>query len=217
MKVEIWSDLVCPWCYVGKHRFEAALARFEGRDEVEVVWRAFELDPAAPTEHRGDYAARLARKYGVALDEARTMIETMTRVGAESGIGFRFDIARPGNTLDAHRLVQWAADGGEGRQGDLVQRLFAATFNEGRPIGDHATLAAVAAEAGLDSDGAWAVLGSDRYAFAVRGDEREARALGIHAVPFFVIDRAYGLAGAHPPGAILGALQEAARAPTATT
>jgi len=188
MKVEIWSDVVCPWCYVGKRRFESALGRFEHRDQVEVVWRAFELDPSAPPEREGAYAERLATKYRVDATEARAMIDRMVSTGAADGLELRFDRARPGNTFDAHRLLHLALD--RGVQGALKERLLAATFTEGAPIGDADTLAGVAGLAGLDPDEARAVLDGDAYAAEVRADERRAATLGISAVPFFVVDGA---------------------------
>jgi hypothetical protein len=137
VKVEIWSDVVCPWCYVGKRRFEAALARFPHRDEVEVVWRAFELDPAAPAERTGDYTARLAEKYGVEHAQAAAMVDGMTRAAAADGLRFRFDIARTGNTFDAHRVVHLALD--RGRQDAVKERFFRGYLTEGEPIGDRPT------------------------------------------------------------------------------
>jgi len=207
MKVEIWSDVVCPWCYVGKRRFEAALARFEHRDEVEVVWRAFELDPSAPPEREGAYAERLATKYRVDATEARAMIDRMVSAGAVDGLELRFDRARPGNTFDAHRLLHLALD--RGVQDTLKERLLAATFTEGAPIGEAGALAVLAADAGLDPDEVRTVLDSDAYAAEVRADERRAATLGISAVPFFVVDGAYGVSGAQPPDVLLGVLEQA--------
>ena len=177
MKVEIWSDVVCPWCYVGKRRFEQALAGFPHRDEVEVVWRSFELDPSAPPERTGDYAGHLAGKYGVPLAQAQQMLDTMTATAAQEGLEFSFATARPGSTFDAHRLLHLAAD--RGVQGAVKERLLRATFTEGEPIGDHDALVRLVAEAGLDADEAREVLASDRYAAEVRGDEQQARAYGI--------------------------------------
>ena len=192
MQVEIWSDVVCPWCYVGKRRFELALSAFDHRDAVEVVWRSFELDVDAPREREGDYAGRLAAKYGVDPDEAQVMIDRMVRLADEVGIDMRFDRLRAGNTFDAHRLLHWARE--HGLQGELGERLFRAVFCEGVPVGDRAALAELAADVGLD--GAAAVLQSGAYAADVRADEQEAAALGCRGVPFFVIDRRYAIAGA---------------------
>ncbi len=209
MTVEIWSDVVCPWCYIGKRRFEAALARFEHREEVELVWRSFELDATAPpsTAEQGPYAERLATKYRCSEADAQAMIDTMTAAATAEGLDFRFDLARPGNTFDAHRLLHLAA--AHGRQDALKERLDLATFSEGAAVSDHAELARLAAAVGLDEAEVRAVLGSDRYADAVRADEADARRLGISGVPFFVIDRRYGVSGAQPADLLLAALQQA--------
>ncbi len=207
MKVEIWSDVVCPWCYVGKRRFESALGRFEHRDEVEVVWRSFELDPSAPRLREGNYAERLAAKYGVCVAEAGAMIDRMVQAGKADGLELRFDRARPGNTFDAHRLLHLAAE--RAVQDGLKERLLAATFTEGAPIGDPDTLAGLAAEVGVDADEVRTVLDGDAYAADVRTDERRAAALGISAVPFFVVDETYGVPGAQPPDVLLGVLEQA--------
>jgi predicted DsbA family dithiol-disulfide isomerase len=201
--VEIWSDIACPWCYVGKRRFEAALAAFAHRDEVRVTWRSFELDPQAPREREGDRAAHLAEKYGTTREQAVAMQERMTAVAAGEGLTFRFDIARSGNTFDAHRLVHLAA--AHGRQDAMKERLCRAYLGEGRLVGDPAVLEELAVEVGLPADEAREVLAGDRYADEVREDERTATALGITAVPFFVVDRALGVAGAQPPD-VLGEL-----------
>lgn len=207
MRVEIWSDVVCPWCYIGKRRFESALEQFEHRDEVEVVWRAFELDPNAPVEREGRYIERLSSKYRIPVAEAEAMVERMTRSGDDAGVDIRFDIARPGNTFDAHRLIHL---GGErGVQDAVKERMMAATFSEGRPTGRRETLVEVAVEAGLDADEVRAVLDGDRFADEVRADEVTARELGISAVPFFVVDRRYGIPGAQHPDVILDVLRQA--------
>jgi predicted DsbA family dithiol-disulfide isomerase len=207
MRVEIWSDVVCPWCYIGKRRFEQALAAFPHRDEVDVIWRAFELDSSAPAERTGGYADNLAAKYGVPVAQAQQMIDTMTAAAAQDGLDFHFDTARPGNTFDAHRLLHLAAE--RGVQDAVKERLLRATFTEGEPIGDAETLVRLVAEAGLDADEARAVLASDRYAAEVRGDERQAQAYGITGVPFFVVDGRYGVSGAQPAEALGQVLSQA--------
>ena len=207
MRVEIWSDVVCPWCYVGKRRFEAALAAFPHRDQVEVVWRSFELDAGAPAERVGDYAQLLADKYGFPVEQGRQMIDTMTQTAAQEGLDFRFDLARVGNTFDAHRLLHLAHD--RGVQDAVKERLMRATFTEGEPIGDRETLVRLVAEAGLAAEDARAVLASDRYAAEVRADQAQARAYGISGVPFFVVDAAYGVNGAQPVEALAQVLATA--------
>src|SRR5882724_10552249 len=136
LRVDVWSDIVCPWCYVGKRRLEAALARFAHRDAVEVVWHAFELDPRAPavTEARVPHAERLARKYGMSVEQAEARTRQLVDLGAADGLDFRFDRTRPGNTFHAHRLLHLAAE--EGVQDQAKERLLRAYFTEGEPIGD---------------------------------------------------------------------------------
>ncbi|HEY4025180.1 MAG TPA: DsbA family oxidoreductase [Candidatus Dormibacteraeota bacterium] len=207
MKVEIWSDVVCPWCYIGKRRFEHALERFEHRDEVEVVWRSFELDPQAPRERGTDPASHLAEKYGIGRDEAVAMQARVTGVAAEEGLTYRLDAARSGNTFDAHRLLQLARE--RGVQGAVEERLFAAYFTEGESIGDVETLVRLAASAGLDAAEARELLRGDGHAEGVRADEREAAELGARGVPFFVIDRRYGVSGAQAADVLLQALERA--------
>jgi predicted DsbA family dithiol-disulfide isomerase len=213
VQVEIWSDIACPWCYVGKRRFEAALARFEHRDQVTVTWRSFELDPGAPCERKGDRAARLAEKYGMTLAQARQAEQRLTDVAAAEGLGFRFDIARSGTTFDAHRIVHLADE--HGLQDQMKERLLRAYFTEGELIGDHQTLLRLAIEVGLPQDEGRELLAGDLYAAEVRDEEHTAVELGISAVPTFVIDRALGASGAHPPDALLELLRQgwAARAP----
>jgi predicted DsbA family dithiol-disulfide isomerase len=203
VNVEIWSDVACPWCYVGKRRFEAALAAFEHRDEVTVTWRSFELDPAAPREREVDLATHLAQKFGTSREQALAMQQRLSGVGAGDGIEFRHDIARGGNTFDAHRLLHLAA--AHDRQDALKERLLRAYHTEGEPIGDPATLERLAVEVGLPPEEVRDVLAGDRYAADVRDDERTAASFGISGVPFFVVDRSLAASGAQSPD-ILGEL-----------
>jgi predicted DsbA family dithiol-disulfide isomerase len=205
--VEIWSDIACPWCYVGKRRFEAALAAFEHRDDVRVTWRSFELDPHAPRERTLDSAAHLAEKYATSREEAQAMLQRMTDAAARDGLELRFDLARGGNTFDAHRLLHLAAS--HGVQDALKERLLRAYLTEGKLIGDPAVLEQLATEVGLPADEARAVVATDRFAAEVREDERTASSLGIRAVPFFVVDRAMGASGAQPPAVLTDMLEQA--------
>jgi len=207
MRVEIWSDVVCPWCYVGKRRFEQALAAFPHRDEVDVVWRSFELDPTAPAERTGDYAVLLATKYGFSVERGQEMVDTMTATAAKDGLDFHFERARTGNTFDAHRLIHLAAE--RGVQDAVKERLLQAAFTDGEPVGDRETLVRLVAEAGLDADEARAVLEQGTYADAVRADEAEAQRFGITGVPFFVVDRTYGVSGAQPAEVLREVLEKA--------
>jgi predicted DsbA family dithiol-disulfide isomerase len=198
--VEIWSDIACPWCYVGKRRFEAALAGFEHRDEVHVTWRSFELDPEAPAERPRSGAEHLAEKYGTSLEQAQAMNDRMTEVAAGEELEFHFERARGGNTFDAHRLVHLAAE--HGKQDAMEERLMRAYLTEGELMSDHAALARLAGEIGLPAEEVDALLSSDRFAEAVRDDERTGATLGIRGVPFFVVDRQFGASGAQPPEAL---------------
>jgi predicted DsbA family dithiol-disulfide isomerase len=207
MTVDVWSDVVCPWCFVGKRRLEAALATLPWRDAVDVRWHAFELDPAAPAKAEGTYAERLARKYRMPVAGAQQMIDRMTEAGRDDGIAFDFGRAQPGNTFDAHRLLQQAAH--ERRQDALQERLFRAYFSEGAAVSDRETLLRLAGEAGLDGERARAVLYGDAWGEAVRADERQAAALEVRGVPFFVLDGRYGVSGAQPVELLRQALERA--------
>jgi len=203
LTVEIWSDVVCPWCYVGKRRFEKALAVFEHRDEVEVVWRSFELDPYAARTREGSSAEHLARKYGMSVEQAEDMNAQMTELAAGEGLDYHLGRTRGGNSFHAHRLIQLAAEQGE--QDAVQERLFHAYFTEGEAIGELDTLNRLAAELGLDPAG----LDGNAYADAVRADEELAARIGIQGVPYFVLDRRYGVSGAQPAELLLQALDQA--------
>jgi predicted DsbA family dithiol-disulfide isomerase len=207
LTVEIWSDVVCPWCYIGKRRFEAALETFEHADEVTLMWRSFELDPEAPKQTDGTATERLAAKYGMSLERATQMHAEMTARAAADGLDFRFDRARGGNTFDAHRLIHLAAT--YGHQAAAKERLMRAYFTEGEAIGDPQTLIRLVSEVGVDAAEALDVLQTDRFAEDVREDEVLASSLGIQGVPFFVLDRRYGVSGAQPPEVLLQALEQA--------
>jgi predicted DsbA family dithiol-disulfide isomerase len=205
--VEVWADIVCSWCYVGKRHLEHALRAFPD-GTVELCWRSFELDPTLPAD-AGSADEELAHRRGLTLAEARTMHEETERMGAELGIRFDFARARRGNTFDAHRVLHMARS--EGRQVEVMDRLLAAYFTEGEPIADRDALARVAGGAGRAAEAVAAMLAGDEHAADVRDDERQAAALGITAVPFFVIDRRFGLAGAHPAETIREAIEQARR------
>jgi predicted DsbA family dithiol-disulfide isomerase len=197
---------VCPWCYLGKRRFESALARFEHRDDVEVVWRSFELDPDAGPSSSVPPAERLAAKYGMSVEDAQANHDRLTALAAEDGLEYHLDRTRGGNTFDAHRLIQLGK--ARGIQDAVKERLMRAYFTEGEHVDDHETLVRLASEAGLDADEARAVLSSDEYAEAVREDEELARRIGINGVPFFVLGRRYGVSGAQTPDVLLEALEK---------
>lgn len=207
MNVEIWSDIACPWCYIGKRRFESALEGFEHADQVEVRWRSFELDPAAPAMRPVGVVEHLAAKYGQTPAAAQAMVTNIEHVAAGEGLEFHMEKTAGGNTFDAHRLLHLARQ--RGLQHELKERLLRAYFTDGRPVADRSALAEAAVAAGLDRAEVEAVLDGHDYADAVRDDEAQAHALGISAVPFFVLDRTYGVAGAQPPEVLLDALRRA--------
>jgi predicted DsbA family dithiol-disulfide isomerase len=211
VKVEIWSDVVCPWCYIGKRRFEAALVRFAHRDDVEVVWRSFELDPGADSAlvpgDGPDYVDRLAAKLGMSRHQAQQAVASTTATAAGVGLNFHMDRALAANTFDAHRVIHLAA--ARGVQAEAKERLMHAHFVEGAAVGHRATLVRLAGEAGLDAAEVGRVLESGDYAEAVRADEAEAAALGVRGVPFFVLDRRYGVSGAQPVEHLHAALEQA--------
>ena len=207
MQVEIWSDPVCPWCYLGKRRFERALESFDHRDEVTVVYRSFELDPSAPPGVTTPTVERLAGKYGMTAGQAGEAQRQMEQRAAQDGLEFRMDGLRSGNTRDAHRLLHLAK--AHGVQAELAERLHRAYFTEQASIFDHSSLTELGVQAGLDRDDVIRVLASQEYGDAVDTDEAMAQALGANGVPLFVIDRRYGISGAQPPEVIAQVLDQA--------
>ncbi len=207
MEVEIWADVVCPWCYLGKRHFEQALDSFDHADKVQVVYRSFELDPAAPQGVTTPTVEVLAQKYGMTPDRARQAQQQMEERATADGLTFRMESLRSGNTKDAHRLLHLAK--ASDRQGELMERLLRAYFTERESIFDHDALTRLAVEAGLDPDEVADVLASDRYSDHVETDEAMARSLGATGVPLFVIDRRYGISGAQPAETITGVLERA--------
>ncbi len=207
MKIEIWSDVVCPWCYIGKRNLEVALTGFEHADQVEVEWRSYELDPSTPRRVELSMDEVLSRKYGMSQEEAITANQRMTELAATVGLEYHLDQVKIGNTFDAHRLIHLAAH--EGRGGIMKERLLRAYFTEGRAISDPATLAELAAEVGLDPARVAEVLDGDEFAEDVRADEARAMELGSTGVPFFVFDERLGVPGAQPPDVLLRLLKRA--------
>jgi predicted DsbA family dithiol-disulfide isomerase len=207
MRIDIWSDLVCPWCYIGKRRFERALDAFPHRNEVEVVHRSFQLDPASPNGHVRNHRDVLMSKYGLSEGQANAAQVTMEQTAAGEGLEFRLVGGVTGNTFDAHRLLHLARE--RGLQDGIIEQLYRAHFTQQRSIFDHDCLATLAAEAGLDADEVCRVLNSDAYADAVRKDNNEARALGASGVPFFVLDNRYRVSGAQPAEVFADALTRA--------
>lgn len=207
MRIDIWSDVVCPWCYVGKRRLERALADFPYAADVEVVWHSFELDPTAPQGGDRPTTEVLAAKYGRSAEEMRQMQQQLIDLAAADDLELRlFDNVHT-RTVDAHRLLHLARS--TGQQGELKERLLAAYFTEARNIGDHDVLQQVAVAAGLDAARVGEVLAGDEYADEVRADLEQARAYGVQGVPFFVLDGRYAISGAQPVEVFEQALRQA--------
>jgi predicted DsbA family dithiol-disulfide isomerase len=194
IQVEVWSDIVCPWCYIGKRRLERALSAFPG--DVTVEWRSFQLDPTTPTGDPRPVAESLAARKGFSPAQVRGMFAHVTRIAAEEGLAYDFDRARTANTLDAHRLLHFAK--AHGKQSELKERLMQAYFTEGADVGDQAVLARLAGEVGLDEVAAKQALADGGYLNEVHEDIATARAYGINGVPFFVFNSRIGVSGAQP-------------------
>ena len=209
MLVEIWSDVVCPWCYIGKRRFEAALARFEHADEVEVRWRSFELDPQAPFRRSGTMAEHLAAKYGTTVDEAAGRLEHMDAMARDEGLDFHLARTQGGNTFAAHRLIHLAYERDAATGAAVKEALLQAYFIELQPVSEPDVLVEVGVAAGLDRAEVEQLLEGDRFASEVREEEAEAAALGATGVPFFVFDRAFAVPGAQDPDTFLTVLRRA--------
>jgi predicted DsbA family dithiol-disulfide isomerase len=211
VRIDVWSDIVCPWCYIGKRRFERALAGFEARPDVYVVHRSFQLNPAAPRDHTTPRGEGLKAKYGLSQLELQAMEARLLKVARDEGLDFHLDEQVSGNTFDAHRVVQMARE--RGPQDVVVERLFRAYFVDGRSIFDLESLATLAADAGLDVTETRRMLASDAYSDAVAADQQEAAAVGVRGVPFFVIDGRYAISGAQPVEVFRQALEQATISP----
>ncbi len=207
MKIEIWSDVACPWCYIGKRRFEAALSAFPHKDAVEVVWRSYQLDPTLPEHYDGTELEYLSTRKGMAPEQVSQMFDHVAQQAKGEGLNYRFDSVVVANSFTAHRLIHLAA--AHGKQDAAKERLLSDHFEHGRDIGSPDYLASVGADLGLDAGDVAELLSTDKYADDVRRDFAEARALGISGVPFFVIDRKYGLSGAQPTETFTAALIQA--------
>jgi predicted DsbA family dithiol-disulfide isomerase len=205
MDLEVWSDIACSWCYVGKRRLEAALAKFDHANEINLVWRSFELDPLAPRLSIDapfkSAAETVAETRGIPLDQASAVLQLMAEIAARDGLKFHFDRYRTANTFDGHRLLHLASE--HNLQSELDEALLRGIFTNGELISDHATLRRLATDCGLPSPEVDDVLAGDRYAEAVRADERTAASFGVSGVPFFIIDRKMAVSGALPPEQLL--------------
>ncbi|MEO8179981.1 MAG: DsbA family oxidoreductase [Deltaproteobacteria bacterium] len=209
LHVDVWSDIACPWCYVGKRRLESALQQFAEQGRVHVRWHSFELNPAAPRRivEGGRYAERLAKKYGSSVQDAEARIARLTELARADGLPMDFERIAPGNTFDAHRVVHLAAE--QGCQDAMKERLLRGYLCEGEAIGEPEVLIRLATEVGLEEERVRATLSSDEFAREVRGDEAQAQELGITGVPFFVLGGRYAMSGAQPAELLLRALRQA--------
>jgi predicted DsbA family dithiol-disulfide isomerase len=199
IKIDVWSDIACPWCYIGKRNLESGLAAASTDDDapvVEVVFHSYELAPDTPVDFDGGETDYLAHHKGIPAEQAREMLDRVTGVAADAGLEYRFDKLKHTNTVKAHQLLHFAK--AEGKQPELTERLMSAYFTEGRHLGRDDELVALAADAGLDPEAARDALVSERYLDDVRADQAQAQAYGINGVPFFVIDGKYGVSGAQP-------------------
>jgi predicted DsbA family dithiol-disulfide isomerase len=206
MKVEVWSDVMCPFCYLGKRRFAVALAEFPDRDDVEVIWKSFQLNPSLETDPDISVTQYLAREKGLDVRVAEQMNDRVARMARQDGPIYNYDEVVVANTFDAHRLIHFARS--QNLQDQVMEKLFSAYFTEGRNVDDRATLIELAREVGLDGDAVAAMLDSDAYTAEVNSDIEEARQLGISGVPFFVFDRAYAVSGAQDTEVFKAALEQ---------
>ncbi|WP_421773137.1 DsbA family oxidoreductase [Gracilimonas sp.] len=205
MKIEIWSDIACPFCYIGKRHLEKALQQLPDL-EVDIVWKSFELDPNAPTESNLDIYDTLAKKYGRDREWAKQMNANMVQMAANAGLSFNMDEVKPTNSFDAHQLLHLARE--RGKQDEMKEALLSAYFTEGKHVGKPETLVQIATDIGLDKNEAEKVLENNSYSGQVVNDVEEAHRLGVQAVPFFYINEKYGLSGAQPVEVFKEALQK---------
>jgi predicted DsbA family dithiol-disulfide isomerase len=206
MKVEIWSDIACPFCYIGKRKFEQGLEQFMHNETVDVTYKSFQLDPNAAKQQNQSMSEMLAKKIGVSIEQAKEMNRHVASQASEVGLTYHLDTAIPTNTLDAHRLIQYAAT--EEKMDAMKERLLKAYFTESKNVADHSTLTLLAEEVGLDKQGVENVLFGNAYLQEVQNDQREGSQLGLQGVPFFVINRKYAVSGAQSPETFLSVLNK---------
>jgi predicted DsbA family dithiol-disulfide isomerase len=206
MKIEVWSDIACPFCYIGKRNLEKALSQYEKSEQVEIVWKSFELDPRAPKEYQRDIYSILAAKYQKTADEVRQMTQSVISMAQKSGLKFNFEQLKPVNTFDAHRLIHLAAQ--ENKADMAKEALLKAYFVEGKIVSHIETLVSIGQEIGLDPENVRNMLISKELTEEVLQDEQESRLFGVSGVPYFLINRKYQISGAQPAELFLQALQQ---------
>ena len=207
MKVEIWSDVICPFCYIGKRRIESALAQLPQRERIEITWKSFQLQPETRTDPTRNALQHLAERKGWSMDVARQVAADLSNRARDVGLAFNYDRTVVANTFDAHRLIHFATTQGKGDE--MTEQLFKSYFVDGRNIADHAFLAELAAGIGLPADEVKDALASDRFADEVRRDIDDALQMGINGVPFFVLDNKYAVSGAQDTSVFVEALTRA--------
>lgn len=206
MKVEVWSDYVCPFCYIGKRRMEEAIHQLDFKSEIEVEFKSFELDPNAPKSYEGNINELIAKKYGIPVSQAKASNDQIVAQAKAMGLNYDFNNMKPTNTFDAHRLAHYAST--QGKQEKLSERLLSAYFTEGKDLSSYEILASLAKEVGLDYNDVIRILESDQFKDVVRQDESDARSLNISGVPYFVINGKYAISGAQPTDVFLQSLKQ---------
>lgn len=206
MKIEIWSDVMCPFCYIGKRNFEKALAQFTEKEKIEIVWKSFQLDASVPDIATESYEEYLVKRKGLSAEQVKGMLQNVTQMAREAGLDYHFDRSVMVNSLKAHRLIQFAKTRNLGDEAE--ERLFHAFFTEGKSIADIDTLTQLGVEIGLDATELQVAFTDELYAYQVNQDIQEARQIGVNGVPFFVFNRKYAISGAQPPQAFLETLRK---------
>lgn len=208
MKIEIWSDIACPFCYIGKRHFEKALMQFADKEKIEVEWKSYLLDPdyVYQPESPETEAEYISRRKGISIDEARQMFTSITRMASMAGLNYDFDKVIVANTLDAHKIIQKAKEKNRGDEAE--ERFFKAFFVDGENLNEKDTLLKIAQEIGLSESEANDALTNDKYAYQVKSDIQEAAQIGVRGVPFFVFDRKHGVSGAQPTDVFLETLEK---------
>lgn len=206
MKIEIWSDVMCPFCYIGKRNFETALAQFGDKDHIEVEWKSFQLDPSIPEVASESYEEYLVKRKGMPAAQVKGMLENVTNSAKQAGLDYHFDRSQMVNSHKAHQLIQFAKSQNKGDEAE--ERLFRAFFTEGESIADTTTLIRLGKDIGLDEQEINAALNDPKYTQLVSADIKEAREIGVTGVPFFVIDRKYAVSGAQPSQAFTQSLEK---------
>ena len=206
MKIEIWSDVMCPFCYIGKRNFEKALTQFAEKEKIEIVWKSFQFDASVPDIATESYEEYLVKRKGLSAEQVKGMLQNVTQMAREAGLDYHFDRSVMVNSLKAHRLIQFAKTRKLGDE--AKERLFQAFFTEGKSIADIDTLTQLGVEIGLDATELQAAFTDELYAYQVNQDIQEARQIGVNGVPFFVFNRKYAISGAQPPQAFLETLRK---------